>query len=70
MELNGPGNIHKRFHVDLIKRAGTDPFPTQLRDDAQNPPIIDDLGVAEYEVESILRARTFRRVEGNIDRRL
>lgn len=64
VELNVPGNIHKRFHVDLIKRAGTDPFPSQFRDDAQNPPVIDDLGVPEYEVESILRARTIRRGRG------
>ncbi|KHJ36219.1 hypothetical protein EV44_g3283 [Erysiphe necator] len=43
VELNVPGNIHKRFHVGPIKRAGTDPFPSQKRDDARNPPIIDDL---------------------------
>ena len=43
VELNVPGNIHKRFHVELIKRAGSDPLPSQIRDDAQNPPIIDDL---------------------------
>ena len=65
VELNVPGNIHKRFHVELVKRAGTDPYPSQSRDDAQNPPIIDELGIAEYEVESILRARTIRRGRGN-----
>lgn len=59
-----PGNIHKRFHVELVKRAGSDPFPSQFRDDAQNPPIIDDLEQPEYEVESILRARTVRRGRG------
>ncbi|KAI0994661.1 hypothetical protein K3495_g13520, partial [Podosphaera aphanis] len=37
VELNVPGNIHKRFHVELVKRAGTDPFPSQKRDDARNP---------------------------------
>ncbi|KAI0992097.1 hypothetical protein K3495_g16089, partial [Podosphaera aphanis] len=42
LELNVPGNIHKRFHVELVKRAGADPFPSQSRDDAQNPPIMDD----------------------------
>ncbi|KAI0990752.1 hypothetical protein K3495_g17435, partial [Podosphaera aphanis] len=61
VELNVPGNIHNRFHVELIKRAGTDPYPSQIHDDAQNPPVIDDLGDQEYEVESILRARTIRR---------
>ncbi|KAI0991220.1 hypothetical protein K3495_g16967 [Podosphaera aphanis] len=65
VELNVPGNIHKRFHVELVKRAGTDPFPSQKRDDAQNPPIIDELGNEEYFVESILRARTVRRGRGS-----
>lgn len=50
--------------MELVKRAGNDPFPSQKRDDAQNPPIIDDLGEPEYEVESILRARTIRRGRG------
>ena len=53
-----PGNIHKPFHVELVKRAGADPFPSQSRDDAQNPPIMDDLEEPEYQVEAILRART------------
>lgn len=64
VELNVPGNIHKRFHVELIKRAGDDPFASQSRDDAQNPPVIDDLGEQEYEIETILRARTVRRGRG------
>lgn len=64
VELNVPGNIHKRFHVELIKRAGVDPFPSQKRDDARNPPVIDNLEEPEYEVESILRARTIRRGRG------
>ena len=64
VELNVPGNIHKRFHVELIKHAGDDPFASQSRDDAQNPPVIDDLGEQEYEIETILRARTVRRGRG------
>lgn len=64
VELNVPGNIHKRFHVELIKRAGTDPFPSQRRDDARNPPVVDELGNHEFKVESILRARTVRRGRG------
>lgn len=66
VELNVPGNIHKRFHIELLKRAGTDPFPSQTRDDAQNPPVIDELGIPEFEVESILRARTVRRGRGKV----
>lgn len=64
VELNVPGNIHKRFHVELIKRAGTDPLPSRKRDDAQNPPVVDELGESEYEIESILRARNIRRGRG------
>ncbi|KAI0994978.1 hypothetical protein K3495_g13203 [Podosphaera aphanis] len=64
VELNVPGNIHKRLHVELIKRAGNDPFPNQVRDDAQNPPVIDDLEDSEYEIDSIPRARTVRRGRG------
>lgn len=64
VELDVPGNIHKRFHVELVKRAGTDPFPSQKRDDVQTPPLIDDLDEPEYKVESILRARTVRRGRG------
>ena len=65
VELNVPGNIHKRFHVELVKRAVNDPFPSQVRDDAQNPPIVDGLNEPEYEIETILRARTIRRGRGS-----
>lgn len=64
VELNVPGNIHNRFHVELVKRAGNDPLPSQSCDDTQNPPLIDKLNEPEYEVESILRARTIRRGRG------
>ncbi|KAI1007573.1 hypothetical protein K3495_g648 [Podosphaera aphanis] len=64
VELNVPGNIHKRFHVELIKRAGDDPLSNQYRDDAQNPPLLDNLEEPEYEVEAIIRARTTRRGRG------
>ncbi|KAI0991381.1 hypothetical protein K3495_g16806 [Podosphaera aphanis] len=64
VELNVPGNIHKRFHVELVKRVVNDPFPSQVQDDAQSPPVIDELGESEYQVESILRARTAKRGRG------
>ena len=48
----------------MVKRAGNDPFPSQVRDDAQNPPIVDGLNEPEYEIETILRARTIRRGRG------
>ena len=61
VELNVPGNIHKRFHVELVKRAGNDPYPSQKRDDSQNTPLLDNLSEPEYEEESINRGRTVRR---------
>ncbi|KAI0996798.1 hypothetical protein K3495_g11383, partial [Podosphaera aphanis] len=41
------------------------PLPSQKRDDPQNPPIIDELEETEYEIDSILRARTIRRGRGS-----
>ncbi|KAI0995469.1 hypothetical protein K3495_g12709 [Podosphaera aphanis] len=61
VEVNVPGNIHKRFHVEIVKRAGTDPYPSRLRDDAQNPPVLDEFVEPDLDVESILRARTVKR---------
>lgn len=65
VELKVPGNIHNCFHVELVKGAGADPFPSQQQEDAQNPAILDDLGEQEYEVDSIIRARTVRRGRGS-----
>lgn len=48
----------------MLNSTGTDPFPSQVRDDAQNTPVIDDLGEEEYPIEYILRARTVRRGRG------
>jgi hypothetical protein len=56
MELNIPGHIYPRFHVDLLKRAGNDPFSSQIRDDTQPPSLFID-GEPEYTVEEIKRAR-------------
>lgn len=64
VELNVPGHIQNRFHVELVKRAGNNPFPSQARDDEQNPPLIADLEEKESEVQSILRARTICRGRG------
>lgn len=65
VELNVPGNISKQFHVELVKRAGNDPFPSQKKDDVQNPPLIDDLDSPMYEIDEILRARTARKGRGS-----
>ncbi|KAI0992351.1 hypothetical protein K3495_g15835, partial [Podosphaera aphanis] len=68
MELDVPSGVHPRFHVQLLRRAGQDPLPSQIVDDAQPPPIYPDNlnraspgGEPEQFVERILRAERVRR---------
>ncbi|KAI0994170.1 hypothetical protein K3495_g14012 [Podosphaera aphanis] len=67
IELDVPSGIHPRFHVQLIRRAGQDPLPSQVVDDAQPPPVYpedlnqDNSGEPEQYVERILRAERVRR---------
>jgi hypothetical protein len=56
MELNIPGHIYPRFHVDLLKRAKNDPLPSQIRDNTQLSPLFID-SKPEYTIEEIKRAR-------------
>jgi hypothetical protein len=56
MELNVPGHIYPRFHVDLLKRAENDPLSSQIRDNTQPPPLFVD-GEPEYIIKEIKRAR-------------
>jgi hypothetical protein len=58
--LDTPPGIHNVFHVMLLKRAATDPLPSQQQDDTQPPPIVTDNGEDEYEVEEILDAKKLR----------
>ncbi len=64
VELDVPGSIHPRFHVDLLRRARDDPAPGQRVDDAQPPPIRDEAGVEKWDVEEILCARWKKRGRG------
>jgi hypothetical protein len=59
MELNILGHIYFRFYVDLLKRAENDPFPSQIRDNTQPPPLFVD-GEPEYTIKEIKRARLKR----------
>jgi hypothetical protein len=64
--LDVPTGIFPKFHIDLLKKAGTDPLPSQTQDDTQPPPLVPETstGAAEYEVESILFARKKPRGRG------
>ncbi|MBE3048177.1 hypothetical protein IMZ48_37865 [Candidatus Bathyarchaeota archaeon] len=64
VELDVPGSIHPRFHVDLLRRARQDPMPGQHVDDTQPPPIRDDSGAEVWQVDKILCARWKRRGRG------
>jgi hypothetical protein len=50
--------------VDLLKRAGDNPFPSQIRDDTQPPPLFIN-GEPEYTVEEIKKARLKKVGKGN-----
>ncbi len=56
-ELDTPGRLFNRFHVSLLHPASTDPFPCQVQDDIETPPIINEKGEQEWEVESIIKRR-------------
>ena len=58
--LNTPEGIHPVFHVDLLRQAANDPFPSQRNDDYQPPAVLVD-GEEEYQVERILDYRQIRR---------
>lgn len=56
VRLDVPTGIHPVFHIELVRPAATDPFPSQIVDDTQPPPLLID-GEEEYEVERILAVR-------------
>jgi hypothetical protein len=59
VRLSVPSGIHPIFHVELIRPAASDPFPSQIVDDSQPPPMQVD-GEDEWLVEEILAARSRR----------
>ena len=55
--LDTPPGIHNVFHTSLLKRAATDPLPSQTKDDYQPPAVISQEGEEEWEIERILKER-------------
>lgn len=45
VEINVPGNIQKRFHIELVKRTGKDLFSSQRYDDTRNAQVVDKLNI-------------------------
>lgn len=58
--LDVPTGVHNVYNVDLLRPAGTDPLPSQERDDYQPPPIRDN-GEDWWIVEAILGEKMKRR---------
>ncbi|OJD09782.1 hypothetical protein ACJ73_10094 [Blastomyces percursus] len=55
--LNTPPGIHDVFHTSLLRRAATDPFPSQKTSDWQPPGIVGEDNELEWEIEEILDER-------------
>ena len=62
-ELDTPKGIHNVFHTNLLRLAHDDPFPSQIIDDSQPPPIkVDDED--EFSVEEIRGIRLKKQGRG------
>lgn len=61
--LDTPPGVHNVFHTKLLRPAATDPFKSQITDDAQ-PEEIEIDGNQEWEVEEIREKRIKRRGRG------
>ncbi|OJD09686.1 hypothetical protein ACJ73_10145 [Blastomyces percursus] len=56
--LDTPPGIHNVFHTSLLRRAITDPFPSQRTPDCQPPGILGEHNELEWEIEKILAGRS------------
>ncbi|KAI0993493.1 hypothetical protein K3495_g14691 [Podosphaera aphanis] len=71
VELDVPSKIWPRLHVDLLRKASEDPLPSQLQDNQQPEPIMDEQSPQappEQIVERILRAEKHQRGRGWVRR--
>jgi hypothetical protein len=64
IELNVPGHIYPRFHMNLLKRAENDFFLSQIRDDIQLSPLFVD-NELEYTIKEIKKARLKKMGKGS-----
>jgi hypothetical protein len=58
IELDVPGQLHRTFHVDLIRPAAMDPFPSQRTNDSAPAPLVvrdkeSDEDHIEYIIEEV-----------------
>jgi hypothetical protein len=60
VRLNTPPGINNVFHVDRLRLASSDPFPSQPSDDAQPDPVLVN-GEAESEVEKLMAEVSYRK---------
>jgi hypothetical protein len=59
VRLNIPPGIHNVFHVDCLRLASSDPFPSLLNDDTQPAPVLTNEEL-ESKVEQIMAEVTYR----------
>ena len=55
--LDTPPGIHNVFHATLLRKIGTDPFPSQILNATEPPAIISDPENPEHQMDEILTVK-------------